>query len=222
MLAKLEIAVTTLEEAIAAQEGGANSVELSYDLARHGLTPEYSLIQAVRDALTIDLHVIVRPHDRDFVYTEAEADLILQQTRDIAAMGVTGVVFGAQLADGNLDIRLIKRVHKVAGAVPVTLHRAIDSARNAEQALSKLGGIIPRVLTSGPAKTAWEGRQGLRQWQGAFGGQMRFVAAGGIKMAFVRSLVMSTGVPEVHCGSAARVDGIVKVAQVAALKATLT
>ncbi len=220
-MTKLEIAATTLEDALAAQRGGADSIEISRDLALGGLTPPLEVVQAARDALTITIHAIVRPHARDFYYSELEIEQILRDARAFAALGV-GVVFGAQMANGKLDIALIQQVAEAASGVPVTVHRALDSCTNPDEALHLLSGVIPRALTSGPAASAWEGRDGLRRWVATFGHNIRFVASGAITLEQLRPLADHTGVHEVHLGGAARTNGAVDAAKVARLKAILT
>ncbi len=213
-MVKLEIAVTTLEDAVRAAAGGANSVELSYDLARDGLTPSTDLVKAVKDAIDIDLHVMVRPHDRDFVYVGDEIDLILEQAQTFSEMGVTGIVFGAQKAHGELDVDLIKRVAEVVKNAHVTMHRAIDSCVNPDVGLAKLKGVVHRVLTSGPARTAWAGREGLKEWVSQHSEAFSFVAAGSITLETIREIAIYTGVQECHSSRAARTNGLVDVDKV--------
>lgn len=217
----LEIAVTTLPEAIAAAQGGAHSIELSYDLQRGGLTPSLELVTQILEAITVDVHVIVRPTDRDFVYTPAEVDLILRQTREIAALGVTGLVFGAHTPAGTLDISLTRRVTEAAGK-PVTLHRALDSAASPEDGLSQLVGVVSRVLTSGPAPNAWGGRHTLRRWVEQFGQHFDFIAAGTIRLEHIAELARYTGVSGCHVGSGAYHEGRIRPEQVQRLMTALS
>ncbi len=215
---RLEIAVTSLQDALNAQAGGADSIEISRDLALDGLTPALDLIQAVRDAVQIEVNVIVRPHPRDFVYTPAEAALILEQTRAISRAGIDGIVFGAQTAAGHLDIALIQRVVDAANGLPVTVHRALDSSLEPEKALDALVGVVPRVLTSGPAANAWEGRAGLRQWVQDYGQHFSFVASGGLKSEQLATYAAYVQAHEYHLGSAARGDDGVQAEKVRQLR----
>ncbi len=218
---QLEIAITSLQDALSAQWGGADSIEVSQDLQRDGLTPPLELIQAIRDALTIDVHVIIRPHDRDFIYTPAEVDLILEQTRTISQMGITGLVFGAQQADGRIDVPLIQQVVQAANGLPVTLHRALDRSVEPEKALQTLIGIVPRVLTSGPAANAWAGRDGLRDWVQQFGEHFSFVAAGSLKADQLATYKSYVHAHEYHFGSGARTGENVDPAKVENLREIL-
>lgn len=214
----LEIAVTTLEDAIAAQEGGADSIELSVELERDGLTPPMDLVQAVQDTLTIEVHVIVRPHDRDFVYSEEEMVSILADTQKMVQAGVDGIVFGAQTSEGKLDIPAIRAVVNATKPLVFTLHRAIDSSNQPESALEQLQHVIDRVLTSGPAANAWDGRQGLCEWQQRFGDYVKFIAAGGVKANMLPDLVTISGVSGIHVGSGAKENGVVTAAKVREIK----
>lgn len=219
---RLEIATTTLQDALHAQAGGADSIEISYNLAAGGLTPSLELIESTRAAVSIEVNVIVRPHDRDFIYTPDEIDRILEDTRAIIRTGVDGIVFGAQTATGHLDLELMRRVADAAEGIPVTLHRAIDSSREPEKALEALVGIVPRVLTSGPAPTAWEGRDGLHRWVRDYGQHFSFVASGGLKLAQLAAYAAQVGAHEYHLGSAARSADRVDTALVRQLRAIVT
>ncbi|MBZ0288777.1 MAG: hypothetical protein K8I30_14260 [Anaerolineae bacterium] len=218
---KLEIAVTSLEEAANAQAGGADSIEISYDLSVGGLTPDLDLVRAVCAAVPIDVHVIVRPHARDFCYTPDEIDLILEQTRMLASIPIRGIVFGALDANRRVDIPLMHRVVKAAAPLPITLHRALDESANPEEALQALSGVIPRVLTSGPAPTAWEGRKSLQRWVQDFGAHIEFVAAGSLTAAQLAEYAAYVQAYGYHLGSAARTNGVVDVDQVRRLRAIL-
>jgi len=214
----LEIAVENVAEAIAAEQGGANSVEVSRDLAHDGLTPALSLVQQIVDSLSIDVHVIVRPHDRDFVYDDREFESILADTTSLVHTGVNSIVFGAHSRDGQLNVDMIRAVAAAAHPVNLTLHRAIDSARFPEEGLQSLSNVLDRVLTAGPAATAWEGREGLRAWQRQFNHTMNFIAAGSIRVHMLPELVQYTGVGGIHVGSAVRQSGIVSVSKIAHLR----
>lgn len=216
-MAYLEIAAVTLKDAINAESGGADSIEISRDLAAGGLTPAFELVREIREAVKINIQVIVRPHARDFVYTPGEVAKILADTRTLAQMPIQGVVFGAVEANGQLDIGLIRRV-AAATPLPVTVHRALDGSSHPDKALRELRGVVPRVLTSGPAATAWEGRDTLWWWVAEFGDHFSFVPSGGLKMEQLAEFVALVGAPEYHLGGAARTNGVVDVTKVAQLK----
>jgi len=215
----LEIAVTTVEDAVNAAAGGAESVELSYDLSVGGLTPQYEVTKAVRDAINIPLYVILRPHAESFGYTEAQIEGMLGDIKVMQSAGIDGVVFGAVDATNAIDVALMRRMVEAAKPLPVTLHRALDESHEPEKALEALAGIVPRVLTSGPAATAWDGRDGLKNWIEKFGKQYTFVSSGSLTAEQLPEYIRYVKPDTVHLGSAARTNGVVDVEKVRQLKA---
>lgn len=214
---QLEIAAVTLEDAIRAQKGGADSIEVSHDLSVGGLSPDFELVQRIRDAVTLDLHVMIRPRVGNFHYNAHEIDVILDQARRLAQTGIDGVVFGAVDVNGRIDEALIQQVANAAQPKIVTLHRALDYSVEPAAALERLAGVIPRVLTGGPAATAYEARDTLAAWVRAFGKRFTFVISGGLKLAQMPEMLAQVNAQAYHFGSAARVDGAVDVAKVRAL-----
>ncbi|MBI1259144.1 MAG: hypothetical protein GC204_16870 [Chloroflexi bacterium] len=218
---KLEIAVETLEHAAAAQQGGADSIEISRDLHLDGLTPDFDLVRRIRDAVQIAVHVIIRPHARDFVYSEREAAQILDDARKLAQIGINGVVFGALTAENRLDLALVQQVAQAAAPLPLTVHRALDFSDEPEWALAGVIGIAPRVLTGGPAATAWEARSTLANWVSRFGTDLEFVVAGSLRLEQLAEMRRLVQAPAYHFGSAARSGMVVDVAKVRTLGAAL-
>ncbi|MAS33367.1 MAG: hypothetical protein CL610_05135 [Anaerolineaceae bacterium] len=219
---RLEIAVTSLDDALQAQQGGADSIEISEDLSVGGLTPTFDLVRQIREAMTIQVNVIVRPHAHSFNYTPTDIDTILADTATLVQHQVDGIVFGALTPERHLDVELIKRVAQAAQHVPITIHRALDECANPEDALEALIGVAPRVLTSGPASTAWEGRDGLKRWIESFGSHFSFVAAGSLRADRLAEYDSYVQAHEYHFGSAARTDGKVDAHQVKHLRHILT
>lgn len=221
MVPALEIAAVSVEDAREAQAGGADSLELLRDLPRGGLTPPLELVRAARDAVTIPIHVMLRPHDKGFVYTRPEIDAMLAALETWKPVAIDGVVFGAQTADGRVDVALLREVTALAAPIPVTLHRALDFSVEPEQTLAALAGVVPRVLTAGPAPTAWEGRRVVRQWVAQFGTQFQFVSSGGLTLEQLTRFATEIGAAEAHVGGAARTQDAVDSLKVRALKAAL-
>lgn len=220
LMPKLEIATTSLDDAIAAQQGGADSIEISYNLAAGGLTPSLELVLRVRDAVTLDVYVIVRPHHRDFFYTPAETESILADAAALGQVGIQGVVFGALAPDRRLHIDLIRQVQDAAG-IPLTVHRALDESTDPDRALHRMRGIVPRILTSGPAPNTWEGRDGLRRWVADHGAHFEFVASGGLRADTLAEYAAYVRADTYHLGGAARTNDAVDVEKVQQLRAIL-
>lgn len=217
----LEIIAITLNDAIAAEKGGAHSIEVCVDLANGGLTSPLELIKAMRDAVNIEMNVMLRPHSKTFVYSKADIELMLGQVAIFKTLGLQTLVFGAHTPDGKLDINLIKRIAEASNPLSLTVHRALEWSSNPDEALPKLIGIADRILTSGDGASAPEGQEGLKKWLNQYGEKIRFAAGGGIRLNNIREIADYTGVHECHVGTAAQTEGAVDVEKVRELLAAL-
>jgi len=200
----LEIAAASIASAVAAQEGGADRVELCANLREGGTTPSYGTLTEVRKRLRIPIHVLIRPRGGDFLYDEAEVAVMLSDIAACLQTGVDGVVIGALDADGDVDLALCRRLVAAAGPLDVTFHRAFDAARDRTQALEAIVSLgCRRVLTSGGAASAPLGADALAQLVRQSGGRVAIMAGGGVTPENVRDLVTRSGVGECHASAGA-------------------
>lgn len=220
----LEIAATSLEDALNAANGGADSIEISRDLTAGGLTPDAGLVAAITQQFRSQLaiHIMVRPHARSFVYDSAGLAQIRESIQLFKTLGVHSIVFGACDASSRLDTELIQRIQHEAAPLPLTVHRALDQSFEPERALEKLAVMgITRVLTAGPAPNAWDGREALGRWVARFAGKIEFVASGGLRLDQIPQMRVATNAQVFHFGSAARTNDVIDVLKVRALKLQL-
>ncbi len=99
-----EVCTNSVESCIAAQEGGANRVELCAGIPEGGTTPSYGEIAMAREVLTTTrLHVIIRPRGGDFLYSPIEIKTMLKDIEMARRLGADGVVFGCLTANGEID-----------------------------------------------------------------------------------------------------------------------
>lgn len=217
----LEVAATDLDDALRAVEGGAQSLEVLRDLAADGLTPPLELVRLIRDKVTLPLNIMLRPHNNGFVYSLSEFEPLLEYIDALKPIGVQGVVFGVCSPDGAIDLSLMHFIAHTAAPIPLTLHRALDFSREPEHTLEALVGVIPRVLTAGPAPTAWEGREVVTRWAQRFGDHYRFASSGGLTLEQIPHIFPPGLITDYHFGGAARTAGRTDVAKVRQLRAAL-
>lgn len=197
--ALVEVAVDSVAAAEVATALGASRLELCQALESGGLTPSLGLIETVRAAVTVPVFVMIRPRAGDFVYSAAELEAM---ARDIAAAkdaGADGVVIGALDRTGAIDREATARLVERAAPLPVTFHRAFDVASRPLKALEHLiEAGVRRVLTSGGATTADQGRTAISRYVRRAGSDLTILAGGGVTGDHVVSLIEQTGVREVH------------------------
>lgn len=206
----LEVIATCVEDAIVAEANGADRLELITAITEGGLTPGIGMVQQVVKAVTIPVHVMVRPHSRSFVYGEADVLTMEAEVRAIADAGAAGIVFGAITAERTIDEAALERMLALAGGLNVTFHRAFDKLADLPSGLRTLLRYpqVNRVLTSGGPRPAPQAVPAIRELVEIAGGSpLRILAGHGLTLETVSRIVAETGVTEVHFGSAVRIGG---------------
>jgi copper homeostasis protein len=206
-----EACVDSVESAVAAQEGGADRVELCADLLEGGCTPSAGTVKLTRKRLTIGMHVIVRPRGGDFCYSEAEFQAMGIDVDLAREAGAEGVVIGILREDGTVDAERTGELVRRARPMAVTFHRAFDMPREPFEALEALVALgIERVLTSGQEATAFEGADLIAELVSRAAGRIIVMPGGGITERNAARIVARTGVREVHAASFSPVDGAMR------------
>ena len=156
----IECCCTSVGEVTEAVAGGASRIELCENLEVGGITPSSRLIRQVLDVCPLPVNVLVRPRGGDFVFSEEEEEQMKQDIRNCKELGVNGVVIGALLGDGSIDTAMMRRLIQAARPLSVTFHRAFDCCKDPFRALEDVIALgCDRLLTSGLASSAYEGRE---------------------------------------------------------------
>ncbi len=199
MTVLVEACVDSVESALAAEAGGAGRIELCDNLVEGGTTPSAGMIAACRSRVAIPVFVLVRPRGGDFLFTEAEQDVVLRDVVAARERGADGVVVGSLRADGTVNVEQVAALIEAAGPASVTFHRAFDVSRDPAESLDALVSLgVSRVLTSGQAPSALEGAPTLAALVARGAGRIAILAGGGINEENVAQVVAASGVREVH------------------------
>src|SRR5262245_59743634 len=112
----LEVAVASVEDALTAQAGGADRLELNAALAMGGLTPSLGTLVEERAAVALPVLVMLRPRPGGFAYSVADFQ-VMQRDADLALQhGADGIVLGVLTAEGRVDADRCRRlVRQAAG-----------------------------------------------------------------------------------------------------------
>jgi copper homeostasis protein len=213
-LTLIEAAVETFDSALAAERAGADRIELCDNLGEGGTTPDGELVAAIVERIRLPVFVLIRPRAGDFVYSESEFAVMIRDIVLTRTMGIAGIVTGALDAKGRVDVKRTRSLVKAAGGLPVTFHRAIDSATDLAVALDDaMEAGVSRVLTSGGAPTAREGMEVIAALVSQARERVSIIAGGGIREHNVREVIARTGAHEVHGRliDEAQMRGLVKV-----------
>jgi copper homeostasis protein len=195
----IEVCVEGIDGLLAAQEAGADRVELCASLVEGGITPSFGTVRAALDLATVPFHVIVRPRGGDFLYSDAEFRSMLADVAALRELGVAGVVVGCLTADGAVDEPRMAALVQAAGPLAVTCHRAFDMTRDPSQALEALIRCkVGRVLTSGQRDTAVEGAALLAELVQQAGSRIVILGCGALAPDTIAEVRRATGLTELH------------------------
>jgi len=204
MCVTLEVCLEGIDSALAAQEGGAQRIELCAGLVEGGTTPSHGTMLQARKKLDLEINAIIRPRGGDSCYSGDEFAVMQEDICCAREIGLDGVVIGVLTPDGLIDRDRTAALVDLARPLSVTFHRAFDHIPDPFAALEVLVELgVDRVLTSGLKSTVPEGLELITKLNKAAAGRVIVMPGSGIDILNVQDIVRSSGVREVHIGSGA-------------------
>lgn len=195
--------VTLLEKAM---QAGARRIELCDNLAVGGTTPSYGVTKvAVELATNYDTTIMtmIRPRGGDFVYTDLEITIMLEDIRLTAQAGSQGVVFGALTADKKLDQPNLEKLIAASKGMEIVFHMAFDELSDEDQLeaidwLSQAG--VTRILTrAGVSGDSLEKRFAhYHRILEHAAGKIEILPGGGIDLDNRQTFIDQLGVTQLH------------------------
>ena len=195
----LEVCVDSPLGLMAAIKGGADRVELCSALALGGLTPTTTLM-AQAGAEDMPAMAMIRPRAGGFVWAAYEVDHMQAEIDEALELGMQGVVIGANLPDGRLDIKVLKTLLKdIDPGVQKVLHRCIDLTPDPVEAVDTAIALgFDRILTSGGALRAVDGLGKLCAMLDRARGRIEILPGSGITADNVTALLALLPATQVH------------------------
>jgi copper homeostasis protein cutC len=195
--------VTLLEKAM---QAGARRIELCDNLAVGGTTPSYGVTKAaVELAANYDTTIMtmIRPRGGDFVYTDLEIAIMLEDIRLTAQAGSQGVVFGTLTADKKLDKPNLEKLIAASKGMEIVFHMAFDELSDEDQLeaidwLSQVG--VTRILTrAGVSGDSLEKRFAhYHRILEHAAGKIEILPGGGIDLDNRQNFIDQLGVTQLH------------------------
>lgn len=206
--AVLEVIALDEQDAVAAQAGGADRLELVTDMAADGLTPSRTGFAAIRSAVDIPLRVMLRLTDG---FAAGDIDALVARARDLREAGAEEFVLGFLTADGDADLVAVERLIAVLDGCRWTFHRAIDRAADRDALRKQLADLpgLDTYLTAGAATGVDDGLPVLTAEaarSGEPGYEPQILVGGGLRLDHLPEL-RAAGLDAFHIGGAARPQG---------------
>lgn len=214
----LEVIACTLDDAVEAEKGGANRLEVIGRFDVGGLTPSLDLVREIKDKTSLPMRVMLRENVNYKAKNEAEIKKLCFAARELNKIGVDGVVLGF-LDGSDIDMETIQRVLEAAPDLNATFHHAFEDTVNKFAAIRKLKDLpqIDRILSHGGDGTPFERAVRLAAYEMTSKPGIQMIAGGRVNAEVIQILHGETEIGEFHVGSAARENGKVERSLVATL-----
>lgn len=202
----VEIICTTVQEAIDAERAGADRLELVTGIKEGGLTPSIALISEVCNAVSIPVHVMIRPHSKSFIYNESEKRVMISDIKYVRGTNAAGIVIGSLTSNNVVDRNFLDEVVSIKGDLKIAYHRAIDSSVNYEKDIKYLLDTdIDVILTSaGKNSIVDAGNEFTDIVKLSYTKTVTILGGSGINLENAFDIVEKHGLRQIHIGSAAK------------------
>ncbi|MFG2365544.1 copper homeostasis protein CutC [Streptomyces mirabilis] len=209
--AVLEVIALGVEDAVAAQAGGADRLELVTDMAADGLTPALETFVGIRTAVDISLRVMLRRADGFAAGAAKDVDALVRLAGEMRAAGADEFVLGFLDEHGGPDLSAVERIVAELDGCPWTFHRAIDRAADRDSLRKQLADLpgLDAYLTAGSPDGVDDGfptllAEAARRTEPGY--EPRIMVGGGLRLDHVPPL-RAAGIDAFHIGGAARPGG---------------
>ena len=171
-----------VNEAIRAEERGADQIELCSHLEKEGLTPDITLTEKIFRQLSIPVKIMIRSRGGGFSYTKSEVFYMADQIRSFSQFPAAGFVIGALDNNNMPDENALRHWEEAAAGTPLCFHKAIDLTPDWKRAMDMISEVrgISAILTSGQHATAREGIGTLEEMVKLYGDRFEIISAGSI------------------------------------------
>ena len=196
---KLEIAVFSVEAALAAIDAGADRIEFCENPQEGGTTPSFGSLSTLISLTSKPVFPIIRPRGGDFLYTNNEFNAMRSDVLMARKLDYPGIVLGLLNADGSIDTERTKRLVDLASPMEVTFHRAFDRCKDPFKALEDIISTgCKRILTSGQVPNAADAIPLLKKLVEQAGDRIIIMPGSGVRSNNIKEIMQATGAREMH------------------------
>jgi copper homeostasis protein len=201
----LEVIVTSVQDAIEAEVGGADRLELVRDLEVGGLTPSLELVNRVLAAVALPVRVMLREQASMSAGGMAGIALLTLRAEEFSRLPIDGIVAGFT-EKGKIDRTAMSAVIQAAPHCAITFHRAFDELADPAAAINELKEFaqVDRILTIGGSGDWKTRKQRLQTWQKIAAPEIALLVGAGLSPDVLMDLRNGSGLQEFHIGRAAR------------------
>ena len=196
---KIEVCCSSVQDAINAEKGEADRIELNSALAYGGLTPGIASLKKVKELVDIPVMAMIRPRSGGFNYSKLEFEIMKEEMKLIKETGVVGVVFGILNEKAKIDYKKNKILQEISEDLITVFHRAYDVIPDPIEGIDILNELgFDRVLTSAQENKIENNLYLAKKIINYSEGKLDVVLCGGIRDYNVKQIVFETECKEIH------------------------
>ncbi|HEY7183015.1 MAG TPA: copper homeostasis protein CutC [Blastocatellia bacterium] len=227
----LEVIVCAVEDAVAAECGGANRLEIISHYEAGGLTPSLDLVREITSTVKIPARVMLRESEPFIVADEGEIERLCDAARAFARLSLARLPLARLPLDGlvlgflkeapggkRIDHDLLSRILACAPNLKATFHRAFEELPDPIGAIGELKRHpqIDCILSTSPRSRGETWAASLNsfvEWERAARPEIRMLLGGGIDEKTIEVFCKSSSIRAFHLGRTVReqkrIDGSV-------------
>ncbi len=196
---EIEVCIDNIESLHIAQNAGATRIELCSSLDAGGLTPSYGFMKQAAKQATVPVYAMIRPRQGDFLFSDDDMAIMLDDIAAAREAGLQGVVIGCLTENGEVHRQQCQTLISAATGLGVTFHRALDQCVDYQAALDTIIELgCERVLTSGLAATAHDGLETITKMVAYCGERLSIMAGAGVNASNAAHIAHNSGIREIH------------------------
>jgi copper homeostasis protein len=208
----LEIIVETVEDAQAAESGGATQLDLKAHYPCSGITPSIGMVTAVSQTVKIPIVMMIRPHARSFQASIGDLKAAAADIQAAKTIGIRDFMFGFLTAEMEFDQKAISILREAAAGARIHMHLGWELCRDPWQMLQTILDLGFRSIHTGGLSTqgkafggsALDSAANIRRIAEIIDGRMEIFLAGSVSAENAAELIHSTGITNLHCGRGVR------------------
>ena len=195
----LEVAVFSVEAALAAINAGADRIEFCENPNEGGTTPSYGSLKTLIGLTNKSIFPIIRPRGGDFLYSSAEYETMKADLLLVKELGYPGAVIGLLNADGSIDKERTTELVQLAAPMQITFHRAFDRCKDPIQGLEDIIATgCKRILTSGQVPNVENAIPLIEQLVSIAADRIIILPGSGVRANNCKKIIEQTGATEIH------------------------
>lgn len=208
----LEIIVDTVEDAIAAETGGATQITVLSHYPSTGVTPSYGMVARIHEMVKIPILVLICPHTRGYIPSFEDMETCLRDIEAFKKLGVRDFLLGFIDQSNNLNVQAIEKIKTAQTAI--NLHSRIiweftrDIRKTVETTIGlgflsmrTSGNCMMNAMTNGDTS---ESVKNISIIKDLAQNKIEILLTGGITIANMENLVRQTDIYDLQIGRGVR------------------